>query len=61
MRYRARKTFRLGPLYFNFTQNGFSSWGIRLGPVSHNFTRRTSSLDTPGPGGLHHQHRRNSR
>ena len=24
-----RKTFRLGPLRFNFTKNGFSSWSIQ--------------------------------
>lgn len=52
LRYRARKTFRLGPLFFNFTQSGFTSWGIRIGLWTHNFTRRTHSLDTPGLGGL---------
>lgn len=61
MRFRARKTFRLGPLRFNFTQKGFSSWGIALGPFKHNFTRKTSSIDTPGPGGFHHSHRRPGR
>lgn len=58
MRFRARKTFRIGPLFFSFTQRGFSSWGIKVGRFSHNFSRSTSSLDTPGIGGLHHQHRR---
>lgn len=59
MKFRARKTFRFGPLYFNFTHRGFSSWGIRIGPITHNFTRKTSTIDTPGPGGFHHQHGRN--
>ena len=53
MKFRARKTFRAGPLFFNFTQNGFTSWGIRVGPFTRNFTRSTSTLDTPGPGSLH--------
>lgn len=50
MRFRARKTFRLGPLFATFTQNGFSSWGFRLGPWTHNVTRGTHTIDTPGPG-----------
>lgn len=58
MKFRARKTFRLGPLYFTFTQRGFSSWGIEVGPFRHNFTRKTTSIDTPGIGGIHHQHKR---
>lgn len=58
MRFRARKTFRFGPLYFTFTQRGFSSWGVKVGPFTHNVTRKTSSINTPGPGGFHHQHRR---
>lgn len=53
MKFRARKTFRAGPLFFNFTQHGFSSWGIRVGPFTKNFTRGTSTFDTPGPGSLH--------
>jgi hypothetical protein len=52
-RFRARKTFRLGPLYFIVTQRGFSSWGIRVGPYTKNFTRGTSAIDTPGPGSVH--------
>lgn len=58
MRFRARKTLRLGPLYWTFTQNGFSSWGIRIGPVTRNFTRGSTSIDTPGPGGLYSSGRR---
>ena len=53
MRFRARKSLRLGPLFFTFTQNGFSSWGVKVGPFTHNFSRRTSSVDTPGPGSVH--------
>lgn len=61
IRFRARKTFRLWPLYWTFTQNGFSSWGIRVWRFSYNVTRRTWSLDTPGPGGLYGGKRRRSR
>ena len=57
-RFRARKTFRLGPLYFNFTHRGFTSWGIRVGRFTRNFTRGTTSIDSPGPGGFTHQHGR---
>jgi hypothetical protein len=53
MRFRARKTLRFGPLFFSFTQRGFSSWGIKVGRYTRNFTRGTSSFDTPGPGALH--------
>ncbi len=58
MRYRARKTFRLGPFYMTVTQSGARSYGIRVGPFSHNFTRKTTSIDTPGIGGFRHQHKR---
>lgn len=58
MKYRARKTFRLGPFYFTFTQRGFSSWGIKVGPFRRNFTRGTTSIDTPGLGGFHSSGRR---
>lgn len=53
MRFRARKTIRFGPLFWTFTQNGFTSWGIRIGPYRRNFTRGTSSFDSPGPGSVH--------
>lgn len=58
MKFRARKTFRLGPLFATFTQRGFSSWGIKVGRFTHNFTRRTSSIDTPGIGHVVHRHGR---
>jgi hypothetical protein len=61
MKFRARKRFRFGPFYATVTQSGRWSFGIKIGPFSHNFTRRTSSIDTPGPGGLRHQHRRRRR
>jgi hypothetical protein len=44
---RGRK--RLGPLVFNYSQRGLTSWGIKIGPFTHNFTRRRTSVDLPGP------------
>lgn len=52
MKFRARKTIRVGPLRFHFTERGYSSWGIKVGPYSRNFTRGTWAFDTPGPGGV---------
>lgn len=52
MRFRARKTVRIGPVKLNFTQSGFSSWGIQIGPWSWNAKTRRNHLDTPGPGGI---------
>lgn len=56
MRFRARKTFRFGPFRATVNQAGRWSYGIKLGPITHNFTRNTTSIDTAGPGGFHHQH-----
>lgn len=61
MRFRARKTFRLGPLFATFTQRGFTSWGVRIGPWTWNLTRGTHSVDTPGPGSVHFGRKRGRR
>ena len=58
MRFRARKTFRFGPFHATVNQAGRWSYSFRLWRYTYNFTRRTSSFDTPGPGGFHHQHGR---
>ena len=47
-----RNRIPLGPFYFLFSQGRFTSWGIKIGRFSRNFTRRTWSLDTPGPGAI---------
>lgn len=54
MRFRARRSIRLGPLpvYVNVTERGVSSWSIRLGPWSWNSRTRRQTLDTPGPGAV---------
>jgi hypothetical protein len=58
VRFRARKTFRFGPFRATVNQAGRWSFAIKIGPITHNLTRRTTSIDTPGPGGFHHQHGR---
>lgn len=50
MKFRARKTVRVWPLYFTFSQAGFTSWGIRVWRYTYNVTRRTHTFDSPGPG-----------
>lgn len=59
MKFRARKTFRFGPLRMTVNQAGRRSWSIRVWRYTYNITRNTSSFDTPGPGGFHHQSRTN--
>lgn len=44
-----RKSHRFGPLRFNFTRNGFTSWGIKLGRWSWNSRNRSQRVDLPGP------------
>ena len=46
---RFRKTLRLGPLRFNFTKRGLSSWGLKIGPWSWNARSGRQSVDLPGP------------
>lgn len=48
-RIRARKVVRLGPVRLNFTENGFSSWSVKVGPWSWNSRTRASRVDLPGP------------
>lgn len=52
MRFRARKTVRLGPVVLHFTQRGFSSWGLSIGPWTWNAKTRRHTVDTPGPGSI---------
>ena len=57
LRFRARKTVRIGPLRLNFTQSGFSSWGVQVGRYRWN-SNRGHAFDTPGPGGVSWGHGR---
>lgn len=52
MRFRARKTLRLGPVIVHLTQRGVSSWGLRVGRWSWNARTRRHTIDTPGPGSV---------
>jgi hypothetical protein len=45
--FRQRKKF--GPIILNFTQNGFSSWSIKIGRWSWNSKARAHRVDLPGP------------
>jgi hypothetical protein len=44
-----RKRQKFGPLIFNFTENGFSSWTIKIGRWSWNSRTRSNRVDLPGP------------
>jgi hypothetical protein len=50
IRFRARRTVSFGPLRLQFTERGFSSWGLRIGRWSWNARTRQHTVDTPGPG-----------
>lgn len=50
MGFKLRKRWRIGPLVLNFTQRGFSSWGLKIGPWSWNAKTHKTTIDTPGPG-----------
>jgi hypothetical protein len=43
-----RKSFRFGPLRFNFTKRGFSSISFRLGRWTWNSKQREHRVDLPG-------------
>ena len=45
--FRSRRKF--GPLIFNFTEHGFSSWSIKIGRWSWNSRSRANRVDLPGP------------
>jgi hypothetical protein len=43
-----RKRMSLGPVKFNFTQRGLSSWSLKVGPWSWNSRTKKHSVDLPG-------------
>lgn len=45
--YRSQKRF--GPVVLNFTENGYSSWGLRIGRWSWNSRTRSHRWNLPGP------------
>lgn len=44
-----RKSFKFGPLRFNFTKGGMSSWTFKIGRWSWNSRTRAHRVDLPGP------------
>jgi uncharacterized protein DUF4236 len=44
-----RKREKFGPLVFNFTENGFSSWSLKVGRWSWNSRSKRQRYDLPGP------------
>lgn len=48
--FRARKTWH--GIHFNFGKRGLTSVSASAGPITINPSRRSLSLDTPGPGSL---------
>lgn len=44
-----RKRKKFGPIIFNITEHGFSSWSIKIGPWSWNSRARAHRVDLPGP------------
>ena len=44
-----RKVIRLGPLRLNMTQNGYSSWSLKIGRWSWNSRAKAHRYDLPGP------------
>lgn len=49
MRLIFRKRIKFGPIVWNFSKHGFTSWGLELGPWSWNSRTRAYRVDLPGP------------
>jgi len=54
---RMRRSWKLGPFRWNFTERGYSSWSFQLGRFTWN-SRRGKSVDLPGPMSWHDERRR---
>lgn len=52
MKFRLRKTVRLGPVKVNFTEKGYSSWGLKVWRWTWNARTGKHTVDTPGPGSV---------
>lgn len=44
-----RKSHKFGPIRLNVTQNGMSSWSIKIGRWSWNSRTKAQRYDLPGP------------
>lgn len=60
MRFGARKSFRLGPVRWNWTHRGPSSLAIRIWRFTYNLTTRRWTFNSPGPGAFSGGGRRKS-
>lgn len=49
MALRLRRVLHVGPLAWNFTRRGLSSWSVRIGPWSWNSRSRRQRVDLLGP------------
>ncbi|WP_232665490.1 DUF4236 domain-containing protein [Pseudonocardia sp. TRM90224] len=58
MRYRMRKSFKLGPIRIRFTERGYQGWGLKIGRWSWDARSGVHSVDTPGLGGFRSRGRR---
>ena len=58
MKFRLRRTLRLGPVRIHLTERGFSSWGLQVGRWTWNSRTRSHTFDTPGPGWVQTRGRR---
>ena len=58
IRFRARRTLKLGPLRLHLTERGVSSWGLQVGRWSWNARTRQHTVDTPGLGYVQSKGRR---
>lgn len=50
MRFNFRKRIRFGPLFWNFSTKGMTSWGVRIWRWTWNAKTRRHTFDSPGPG-----------
>lgn len=58
MGFNLRRRFKLGPIFVNTRNGRITSWGFKLGRLSRNVTRRSTTVDTPGPGSYTYHHKR---
>jgi hypothetical protein len=49
MPFRFRRRTKFGPLVFNYSRKGLTSWGLQIGRWSWNSRTRGNRVDLPGP------------
>jgi hypothetical protein len=52
VRFRARKSFRFGPVRFHFTQRGYTGWSLHVWRWTYSNRTHRQSFNTPGPGSI---------